>query len=194
MKINLRKAHAIQSEIRRAISEIEIQKTVDLTEFTAQDSIQPLIVGAANTVVENINRKAALIDALYNIRASVTAANIQAGIDRVLNEINSIEEKIQMYKQIIEQRQFMELDEVGARVEKLKARPTSTTPSHMFGALTTVSVPVLTKAYVDSINELVVSSKRLKRTLEDKLLEINVGTLIELAAADSVTLVKEGII
>lgn len=192
MKINLRKAHAIQSEIRRAISEIEIQKTIDLTEFTAQDSIQPLIADAANTVEENINRKAALICALYNIRASVTAANIQAGIDRVLNEINSIEEKIQIYKQICEQRQFMELDEVGARVEKLKTN-TSSPASPMFVTQNIVSVPVLTKAYVDSINALVASSKRMKRMLEDTLLEINVGTLIEIAAADIATLIKEGI-
>jgi uncharacterized protein YdcH (DUF465 family) len=191
MEINLRKANAIQAEIRKAISGVKLDANVAVNEYT--QNISEALVDATVEFQSALQRKVALTKALYNIRNSVANANATAGINVLLGNVEALDSEMAIHSSVTTQTVAKSLDEVVARVEKLKANPT--TESRIYGdRYNTVETSVVTQGAIDVAKNQVKDLKRQRQALQDKLLSLNVNTLITISAADEALLTDEGIL
>ena len=190
MQVNLRKANAIQAEVRKAISGVKTEVNVSVSEFTAD--IPTAVAQAQLDFLNAIKRKEQLNTALFEIRAAVGRANSQAGIGDLLAEVERIDGKLNIIAAVANAAVAKSTDELKARVEKAKAA-TADQSARMaiYGdRYNNVETSVVTQAVIDDYKAEVKSLKRAKQDLQDKLLNVNVGTSITLSA-DTVTVLKE---
>lgn len=194
MEINLRKANAIQAEIRRAINLSDAKDTISVTEFT-QD-----IAGEFNKGVESFRtevvRRVALTTALFNIRKSVAEANATAGINTILTEVQGIDAEMAIYSGVATKQPAKTLDEINARIEKIKNTPgdAGVRASIYADRYNAVETSVVVAEQIAEAKDKVRSLKRQRQNLQDKLLALNVNTLITITDVDANVLKLEGIL
>jgi hypothetical protein len=192
MEINLRKANAIQAEIRRAINAVEVKPTVAVTEFTQDVAAE--VNGASVVYQLGIQRKEQLFNALYNIRKSVAEANATAGINGILTEVQGIEAVMAVFSGVANQSVAKPLDELTARLEKMRNAPSSERSMLYGDRYTNVEASVVTNEVVANAKAKVKELKRQRQNLQDKLLTLNVNTLITVKDEDLAVLKDEGIL
>ena len=188
MNINLRKANAIQSEIRKAISSSVVSDTTTITEYTKD--VAGSLEKAMADYATDVTRKVALNTALFNIRKSVAQANAHAVSD-ILADIELIDAKITVYNAVATKSVAKSVDEITSRIEKLKAAPTE---SRIYGHRDTVETSVVEQSTIDGAKQIMKQLKREKQTLQDKLLTLNVNTVIDISEVDAMVLKVEGIL
>ena len=189
--INLRKANAIQSEIRKAISGSASKDTLSVTEYTT--SVVDALEKATEVFATDVTRKVALNTALFNIRKSVAQANANNGISDILADVELIDAKMAVYSNIATKEVAKSVNEIVARIEKMKVTPT--TESRIYGdRYNTVETSVVEQNTIDHAKQMVKQLKREKQTLQDKLLALNVNTVINISVADEMVLKVEGIL
>ena len=190
--INLRKANALQSEIRKAISSSGVSDTAAITEYT-KDVAGGLEKAMADYATD-VMRKLALNTALFNIRKSVAQANASNGISDILTDVELIDAKMAVYSAVATKPVAKTLDEINARVEKLKVT-TQDASARMYGdRFTSVETSVVEQSTIDGAKLNVKQLKREKQTLQDKLLALNVNTVIDIDTVDEMVLKVEGIL
>jgi hypothetical protein len=190
--INLRKANALQSEIRKAISSSGVSDTVSITEYTKD--IAGGLEKAMADYATDVTRKLALNTALFNIRKSVAQANASNGISDILTDVELIDAKMAVYSAVATKPVAKTLDEINARVEKLKVT-TQDASARMYGdRFTSVETSVVEQSTIDGAKLNVKQLKREKQTLQDKLLALNVNTVINIDTIDEMVLKVEGIL
>jgi len=193
MEINLRKANAIQAEIRKAISSSGVKDTLSVTEFTT--SISDALDNAKAAFTTDVTRKIALNDVLFEIRKSVAQANAASGISDILTDIENIDATMAVYSNVATKEVAKSFDEVRARVEKLKATPTDTARSSIYGdRYNNVETSVVDQGTIDTAKAMVKSLKREKQALQDKLLALNVNRTISISDVGVMVLKAEGIL
>jgi len=191
MKINLRKANAIQAEIRRAINGCTADANVGVTEFTP--NVEEVIREAGVKYQLANQRKIALTNALYNIRGHVANANAAAGVNILLTDIQRIEAVMSIHSVVTVQQVAKSIEEVNARVEKQKSLNGESRLS-MLERYNTVDTTVVTQADIENAKEAVKTLKRQRQELQDKLLTLNVTVTIDISPEDEQLLVEEGIL
>jgi len=193
MNINLRKANAIQSEIRKAISSSVVSDTTTITEYTKD--IAGGLEKAMADYATDVTRKVALNTALFNIRKKVAQANAHAVSD-MLADVELIDAKITVYSAVASKAVAKSLDEITSRIEKIKATPTDASrASAIYGdRYSTVETSVVEQSTIDGAKQIVKQLKREKQTLQDKLLTFNVNTVIDISEVDAMVLKVEGIL
>ena len=191
--INLRKANALQSEIRKAISSSGVSDTATITEYTKD--IAGGLEKAMADYATDVTRKVALNTALFNIRKKVSQANAHAVSD-MLADVELIDAKITVYSAVASKAVAKSLDEITSRVEKMKTAPADATGrSAIYGdRYNTVETSVVEQSTIDGAKQIVKQLKREKQTLQDKLLTLNVNTLINIELTDEMVLKVEGIL
>lgn len=192
MNINLRKANAIQSEIRKLIASKETLDALSITEYTGD------IAGTMEIALVNfrtdVTRKVALNTALFNIRKNVAKANAAVGISETLTDIELIDATMAVYSAVATKQVAKSLSEINARVEKMKATATDAS-TRMYGdRFSNVETSVVEQSDIDFAKDSVKSLKRNKQTLQDKLLTLNVNTTINISDVDAMVLKIEGIL
>lgn len=192
MELNLRKANAIQSEIRRAIQTAEAKDTVTVTEFT--ENVAHELASATIGFEKEVARKVALTTALYNIRKSVGQANATAGINDILADVQSIDAVMAIHSNVGTKTPAKGLNEINARIEKLKTAPQDARSSIYGDRYNNVDTSVVTADAIAVAKALVKDLKRQRQNLQDKLLALNVNTFITVSAADEALLKEEGIL
>ena len=189
--INLRKANAIQSEIRKAISSSASKDTLSVTEYTT--SVVDALEKATEVFANDVTRKVALNTALFNIRKSVAQANANNGISDILADVELIDAKMAVYSNIATKEVAKSVNEILARIEKMKTTPTN--ESRIYGdRYNNVETSVVEQNTIDHAKQMVKQLKREKQTLQDKLLALNVNTVINISTADEMVLKVEGIL
>ena len=193
-KITLRKANAVQAEIRKAISASNVSDTATITEYTK--GVDGVLEKAMADYATDVTRKVALNTALFNIRKSVSQANASNGISDILADVELIDAKITVYSAVATKAVAKSLDEITSRVEKLKATPTDASrASAIYGdRYSTVETSVVEQSTIDGAKQIVKQLKREKQTLQDKLLALNVNTVINIELTDEMVLKVEGIL
>lgn len=189
--INLRKANAVQSEIRKAISSSGVSDTVSITEYTSD--VAAGLEKAMADFATDVTRKVALNTALFNIRKSVAQANASVGISDILADVELIDAKMAVYSNVATKTVAKSLNEINARIEKMKTTPTS--EHRIYGdRYSTVETSVIEQSTIDGAKFIVKQLKREKQTLQDKLLALNVNTTITISDVDEMVLKLEGIL
>lgn len=192
MEINLRKANAIQSEIRRAIQNAEAKDTVSVTEYTTD--IAGVVDKAVTDYQTDVTRKIALTTALFNIRKSVGQVNATAGINDILADVQSLDAVMAIYSGVANKQVAKSVEEITARVEKLKTAPADARSSIYGERYNNVETSTVTQSAIDAAKTRVKELKRQRQALQDKLLTLNVNTLITIAGVDENVLKLEGIL
>jgi len=192
MQINLRKANAIQAEIRKAISGVGSKDTISVNEFTT--SIVDTLEKATEEFATSVTRKVALNTALFNIRKSIAQANATAGISDILADVELIDANMAVYSNVATKEVAKSFDELRARVEKMKAAPADARSSIYGDRYSNVDTSVVERGTIDAAKQIVKELKREKQTLQDKLLTLNVNTTITVSQVDEMVLKMEGIV
>lgn len=192
MQINLRKANAIQAEVRRAISQVVAKDNVTVTEFTAD--VEGVISKAALEFRQAVEKKEALNKALFQIRAAVGRANVESGINDTLAEMQLLDARIAVKTAFVNAPLRKEISEINARIVKMKQAP-SNDRSVLYGdRYNNVDTGVVSESDVNAVKAELKMLKRDRQGLNDKLLQLNVNTLIQLTDATKLTLQEEGLI
>jgi hypothetical protein len=192
--INLRKANALQSEIRKAISSSGVKDTLSVNEYTT--NLDGVLEKAMADFATDVTRKVALNTALFNIRKSVAQANANNGVSDVLTDIELIDAKMAVYSNVATKEVAKSFSEINARIEKLKTAPADVTGrSAIYGdRYNNVETSVVEQGTIDGAKAIVKQLKREKQILQDKLLTINVNTVINIDSVDEMVLKIEGIL
>ena len=194
MQVNLRKANALQSEIRKAIAGVKTEVTASVTEYTI--SIVDAMEKSEKEFLAAVKRKDELNNALFDIRAAVGRANAQAGVGDLLAEVERIDGKLSTAQVVANAQVAKSFDEIRARVEKMKVASTGENSRlALYGdRYNTVETSVVSQGVIDTYKAEVKNLKRAKQDLQDKLLNLNVGTTITLSADTVKVLKEEGIL
>ena len=190
--INLRKANALQSEIRKAIAAKNVSDTVSITEFTK--NVDGVLSKAMSDFTTDVTRKVALNTALFNIRKNVARVNASAGVSDILADIELIDANMAVYSAVSTKDVAKTLTEITARIEKMKASTASATDRIYGDRYNTVETTVVEQSVIDGSKEVVKKLKREKQALQDKLLTLNVNKTIDIDHVDEMVLKLEGII
>lgn len=186
MRVSLRKANALQQSIRDLIQVIEVEGTLRINEF--QDASQ-VIAKAQADVTQNLQRRIALQEALYEIRASVADANYASGIQKLLTEAQRIERVQAEYANVVrETNKMVPLEEIKARQEKFQKQD-----QDLYGR-NEIITGVLDETRLGTFKVTVANLKNQKQDIQDKLLELNVKTEVELAEGLVAVLKSENIL
>ncbi|MGL6053490.1 MAG: hypothetical protein ACRC16_26540 [Aeromonas salmonicida] len=96
MKISLRKAHALQQEIRRMMGEWSPSVVVKLDESVSSDALPDLVESHRENYTAQLARYTALSETLSAIRARVATANQESGVDEMLSELAHLDRMIRL--------------------------------------------------------------------------------------------------
>ena len=190
--INLRKANALQSEIRKAISSSGVKDTLSVNEYTT--NLDGLLEKSMADFATDVTRKVALNTALFNIRKSVAQANATNGVSDILTDIELIDAKMAVYSNVATKEVAKSFSEINARIEKLKTAAVDAN-SRIYGdRYSNVETSVVEQSTIDGAKQIVKQLKREKQTLQDKLLALNVNSMIGIDNVDEMVLKIEGIL
>ena len=189
MKINLRKAHAIQQQIREEMNRLDFSTEISLNEFEwAEDQVK----SAKDNLGANLSTWDKLMGVLLDIRKKVARANAYAGISDFLADAATLDKQIQLYTQLANARPE---DKATVLNGRLKKRQESTEASHYggFGAVS-ISTGVLSQKDIDEYRLELANLKRSKQEVQEMILAANIDTKIELDGDESKLLARLGII
>lgn len=191
MQVNLRKANAIQTEIKTAISEMQIETQVTITEF---ESPAEVMEKARERGAKVKAARSSLNDALFEIRKKTAQANTSSGISDALTDINQLEAQISMLRPTAAPAALAMNEKVmEGRLKKLKETPTD---QHYYPGQSQsgVTTGLFSEEEIEVAGQEISKLKRQKKDLQDKLLGLNVATEIELSEKAVKALEEAGII
>lgn len=190
MKLTLRKANAIQLSINDIVKGLKFEASVTLNEFQDVDTE---LLNSTSKFMQNVDRRRALADAVYQIRLAVGDANHQAGINSRLTTIAHLEKQIQFYNGIASSDVRESIEVVKGKLEKIKSRPADGRAS-LYGYNDNVATGLFADADLNVFRNAVKDMKKQKQKLQDEVLEINVRTEIEIGDTVAQVLTQEGLV
>jgi hypothetical protein len=190
MNISLRKANALQNSINDTVKGLQFETSVKINEF--QEAEQE-IKKAASSLCENLTRRDALVEALYEIRKSVSGANTDVSIDTRLADVAHLEKQIQFYNGLASKTVRESEKVVAGRLDKIRNDKSESRRS-IYGYNDTVDTSVLTREDLDGFRRKVATAKKQKQKLQDEILELNVQTTIKLSDKTEAILQAEGLL
>ena len=188
MNISLRKANALQNSILDAIRGLAVTPVVSLNEF--QDAEQE-IAAVRITVLDQLNTRRYLYNALYEIRQAVSVANHRVGIDARLAEVAHTDKLVQVYQGLADGKARDAAAVVAGKLERLRSRVES---SRLYAFESTVETSVLGQEDLDSFRREVAQLKKAKQKVQDEILELNVRTEITLSDSTRAVLTSQGLV
>ena len=188
MKITLRKASALQNAINETLKGLEVTTTVTVDEFQNPADV---IFAARAEAEKAFVRKTALLDVLYTIRKDVAAANAGAGITDLLAEVAQLEKRIQLQGLLAGATAQLEGTVLEGRLNRLREGGAE---ARLYRHSNGVETGVFTTDEIASAKAELADLKKRKQALQDRLLELNVGTSVNLTEKSVIVLQQEGLV
>jgi hypothetical protein len=190
MKINLRKANALQLSIQDTIKGIKFDTEVKINEFqVAEDELARVQADFATKQERHRN----LLNSMYDIRKAVSRANSAQSVDIKLADVALLDKKIQYLAELAGKSVRDSVEVVAGKMEKLRNRKDDTR-SLYYGHDATVDTSIFTQEDITGFRTAVSLGKKAKQKLQDELLEINVRTEIDLSDDVVTVLTTEGLL
>ena len=187
MKINLRRAKALQTAIYEKIQTLPIALAVDINEF---DNAEAVLKTASKSLDENLKARQALWTEYYNLRAKVSMLNCAKGIDALLAQQALTEQlirEIQPLTTISNSVKSKSLAVITSQQDKLRTTSNAFQVDH-------INTGVLSEAAIKEANIQLTELRRTKQKINDSLLDLNVKTEINLDELTVNTLTTHGLI
>ena len=188
MKITLRKANALQNSIQDHLKTIDTKVSVSLNEFQDPEGV---VAVARGELVANDMRRGSLTRALYRIRAQVGRANVEAGVSDLLADAAYIDKRLAHLKGLAESEATEATAVLVGKLDKIR---NDKSERRAYGYNDSVATGVLTTDQIEGIKGDMRSLKKQKQSINDKVLELNVRTEIELDADTLEVLNKEQLV
>lgn len=189
MNITLRKANALQNAIQDHIKTIEVKTSVSINEFQTPGSEMSR---ALDTVVANDQRRAALTEALYKVRALVGKQNVFVGVSDHLARAAYVDKRIAQLKSLVESSVAENIDVVNGKLEKI--RNDKSDRGGFYGRQDSVETGVFTATQINGFKAEMQVLKKEKQAINDKVLELNIRTEINIDGDTAALLEREGLI
>lgn len=186
MKISLRKASALQAAINDTVATLDLSTEVRINEFEKPSA---KMEDTAARFGENLKRRSNLLDALYVVRNAVSVANNDSGIDALLGNAARLDKDLTLYSRLAKLEPATSADVIIGKLGKIKGRS-----EDYYGREDVVSTTVFDSAALNDFKARAFTLKKAKVEIQDKLLELNVRTEIEVSAEVVEILEKENIL
>ena len=189
-KVSLRKAKALQNSLQEAITEngYAINTAIEISEFEDHLQKEATLKSKFNAAM---SRRGSLLDAVYEIRAMVGAANSSTTIDEMLGELAKLEKDITLYQVLSTTTPKLDSDVVKGMLNKIRNREEGSS-HHRYSDV--VQTSIFGAGEITKIKWRLAKLKKLKQDVQDNLLELNVRTEITLSSSTSETLKAESIL
>lgn len=184
MKITLRKANAIQASINEAIKNLDFNTSLSINEFQKPSEE---IKKASDKFTVNVNNRSEFLDALFEIRSSVSEANNAAGINSRLATVARLEKDISFFTPLAKAQEVMDEAVLRGKLGKIKSRTTEDPYARYENEVHTSH---LTSAQIETFSNKLSGLKKEKQKIQDELLELNVRTDITLTETTVKVLTK----
>ena len=192
MKITLRKASALQAAVSNLIGEIYARPVVSVDDESvlAEDVAQ-----AKEDYGTNLRRLRSLIEVKYSLRKAIGDLNLSSGVTSLLTQEREIAELMGELDNIVERTngRCFTVEQMQAKFDKHNQRVALAGSSYM-GRSITVETDLISKEEVAELRKEILSLKRQRQTVNDRVLEINVSTYVTLTDAEEKILMDEGLI
>lgn len=185
MKISLRKANALQAEIKNHLNRLNLTTTANINEF---ESVESKLAEELVRFKENLDLRTKLNTSLYEIRKAVASANATSGINDLLADVAQTEADIQLYTSLAT---CPTVTDVAVLIGQLKKIETST---EKYYGQEVITSSLFNKEMIDTFKVTLAALKRSKANMQDNLLAKNVSTTIELSVETAVFLVVQGLL
>ena len=190
MQINLRKANALQEVIMDTIRGIRLETNITLTEF---DDVDTKLSQAQIKLMADLERIELLYRAYYDIRAAVgRVTGGTGGISDKLATIAQAEKQIAVQTGLANQTARMDVNVIKGKLEKISKG--SEVREGLYARREEVTTSILDQSVLDILKASVANLKKVKRNLQDSLLEDNINTKITLDQGTVDTLNAEKLI
>ena len=186
MRINLRKAHAIQEQINELIQ--EDYDTETRHNILLHDNYEPVLDHACTNYFDELEGKRALILARKEIRASLAEANSEFGINALLAEMNMFDAEIALIDRSLNKRDIRQESNVMSK--QVQRKEEDRQKEGMSYERNELVVGIIPKRKYDEYAKDIKRLKKQKQTCSDQLLTLNVNSTIELSK-EVVTLMRE---
>ena len=188
MKINLRQAHAIQTQIREEIRRLDLATSVTLNEF---ENTKSQIDSARNNFKSALETYEKLTGILLDIRKKVAGANADNGISDLLADAASLDSQISLYKDLADARSQQSLEVLEGRLEKRRNAQEDSLYRSISGDIFT---GIFAQEEIDRYRRVLADLKRAKQGVQEQILAANIDTEIELDEHEEKLLARMGII
>ena len=194
MKITLRRASQVQTELARAIQTVA-NKVTPIEVFTLSDKVDPLAkrADAVAKLMDNLEDFYRLNEVQIRLRSAIGGAN-------ATSEVSGILSKLAVNKNV--QAKLAQLIDIGGEAQDDESW--SFTWKTMLDKLTSgdsydayhsrINANLVTSDLKKMLTDHLVVLKRESNDLSDKLLFINTNTAIEISDEDWATLQKHGVV
>ena len=194
MQINLRKASALQSDIQSLIRSIRVETRAS---FEERDAVAEEMTEAISEWRTNLERKTDLINVLFGIREKVGVANAECGLNTKLTEHRRISEQRELLEDTVDGRRgrVLTVEQVIEKLTKMEERVENAKEA-LFGRSRDIEVhtELLGKEDLDNYRKEIRSLKKLQRSVNEEVLELNIRTHIVLSEAEVNVLRNEDLI
>jgi hypothetical protein len=188
MKVTLRKANALQNSIQDHLKTIDTKVSISINEF--QDPTGEVSVARGELVSADL-RRGSLTKALYRIRAQVGRANTESGIGDLLADAAYLDKRVGHLKALAESEPTDAEIVLTGKLDKIR---NDKTERRIYGYNDTISTGVLNAQQIAGFKADIRELKKHKQAINDKMLELNVRTEIELDADTVAVLTKEQLV
>lgn len=188
MKITLRKANVVQSSINELLKSLETKAQININEFQDPETV---LRSAKDAFMSGVARKLSLLEALTDIRVLVGIANESSDINARLTHLACLDKQINLLSSFVAPVYLQtDLIIINGQLNKIK----SSTVKDSYYAKTDVTTGILSQEDIDFYTVSIKQLKKDKQKLQDKILELNFQTEIELSDSIVRILTSEGII
>ena len=192
MKVTLRKASALQAAVSNLIGEIYARPVVSVDDESvlAEDVAQ-----AREDYETNLRRLRSLIEVKYSLRKAIGDMNLGSGVTSLLTQEREIAELMGELEDVVERTngRCFTVEQMQAKFDKHNQRVALAGSSYM-GRSISVDSDLISKEEVAELRKEILSLKRQRQTVNDRVLEINVSTHVTLTDAEETILMDEGLI
>lgn len=187
MKITLRKLNALQNLIQESVKTISVKTEISINEFQTPAEVDR----ARKIALDKISRREKLTNVWYDIRDLVSAANATSGISSLLTKAAQTDRRMGFLQEMIDNPVQTDRPVIEGKLEKIRSRKEDSHPA--FGRDEVVT-GVFTAEDMDDFKAQQRALKKSKQEINDKILELNVKTEVELSSEIQDVLKAENIL
>jgi len=179
MKITLRKAHALQKELLNEVRKLNFDTEIEINEFEYPER---KIADSNDVFTDQMEKRKDLLDTLYVIRKAVAKANHEKDVDFILADVARLDNDIGFYNRVTSLSEpRVNGDVLKGKLEKIAKREDDGS-SRIYGrSPDIVTTHIFNQEELKNFELQLAEVKKEKQKLQDRLLEINFQTEVELA-------------
>lgn len=177
MKVSIKKAAAFQAAIFEQLNGYPLVAEVSVNEFQRPSDI---VNTAFSKFVDDLVVIDNYINVAYSIRAKISKANMESGVDTILNALAKNEKISGFFKRYSSFKECIPQDVIIGMIGKIKSADNSTSAYYDSEMFKTVKTSVFSAEFLESMKTELKKLQKEKMLLQEELLKKNMTVEIDL--------------